>query len=188
MKNININRHQGFTIIELMITVTVVGILAAVAMPTLGEIVKNNRIATQTNNIVSALHYARSEAVNRGVNVIIEPLTAGTTWTSGWRVRIDGNNNCLGDLTNLATCFTDAEDIIVRNYDALNGSNLTTGTVAKIIYKPDGQAQTYAANNSVATPRTLTLRANECTGEHKRLINIQLSGSVWLDQNDRSCS
>jgi len=168
MKNININRHQGFTIIELMITVTVVGILAAVALPAFGDLVKNNRLAAQANSITTSLHYARGEAVNRGLSVRIEPLVAGTDWSAGWLVRLDGNND--GD-------FDDAEDIVLRNFEGLKSSNLNTDQ-NQIVYSPNGQA-------SVAT--TLTLLADECTKEHKRVLNVKLSGMIWLDPDDRDC-
>jgi type IV fimbrial biogenesis protein FimT len=169
MKNIKTNQQQGFTILELMIAVTIAGILAVIAIPSFGDLVKNNRIATQANAIVSSLHYARGEAANRGLQVRLEPIVAGTNWTAGWLVRVDGNND--GDFNDVA------DDIVLRNYEALKSSSLTSGTNT-LIFQANGQAS--AAN-------TFTLLAEDCTGEHKRVIYVRLSGLVWLDQNDRDC-
>lgn len=163
-----IKGQDGFTLLELMITVTLLGILAAIALPSFGDLVKSNRITTQANSVVASLHYARNETVNRGVDVRIEPVVTGTDWSAGWRVRIDGNND--GD-------FSDAEDIIIRNYEAVNSSTLTN-TVSQIVYSPNGQ---------VNAASTLTLLANECNGDYKRVIKVKLSGLIWLDPDDRSC-
>ena len=156
--------QSGISLLETMATLAILGILTAVAMPSFKDLVKNNRIATQANAIVSSMHYARGETVTRGVSIRVEPLVAGTDWTLGWQVRVDGNND---------NDFADAEDVVIRNYDGIQGSTLTT-TQGTVVYNPAGD--TAAAN-------TLTLRANECTGEHQRIINVSLSGLVSISSN-----
>ncbi len=163
-------KHIGFTLIELMVAVAVVGVVVAIGMPSFGELLKNNRMATQANAIIASLQQARSETINRGASVRIEPLVAGTDWSAGWQLRIDGSNPSDND-------FVDAEDIVIRNYEGLKQSTLTSD-VNNIIYLPDG---------SVSAAAVLTLTANECTREHKRIISIKLSGFVWLDPNNRTC-
>ena len=163
-------KHIGFTLIELMVAVAVVGVVVAIGMPSFGELLKNNRMVTQANTIIASLHQARSETINRGISVRIEPLVAGTDWSAGWQLRIDGSNPSDND-------FVDTEDIVIRSYEALKQSTLTS-TVTNIIYLPDG---------SVSAAAVLTLIADKCTREHKRVISIKLSGFIWLDPNDRTC-
>lgn len=163
-------KHIGFTLIELMVAVAVVGVVVAIGMPSFGELLKNNRMVTQANTIIASLHQARSETINRGISVRIEPLVAGTDWSAGWQLRIDGSNPSDND-------FDDDVDIVIRSYEALKQSTLTS-TVDNIIYLPDG---------SVSAAAVLTLIANECTRDHKRIISIKLSGFIWLDPNDRTC-
>ena len=163
-------KHIGFTLIELMVAVAVVGVVVAIGMPSFGELLKNNRMVTQANTIIASLHQARSETINRGISVRIEPLVAGTDWSAGWQLRIDGSNPSDND-------FDDDVDIVIRSYEALKQSTLTS-TVDNIIYLPDG---------SVSAAAVLTLTANECTREHKRIISIKLSGFIWLDPNDKTC-
>ncbi|MCH7696734.1 MAG: GspH/FimT family pseudopilin [Proteobacteria bacterium] len=163
-------KHIGFTLIELMVAVAVVGVVVAIGMPSFGELLKNNRMVTQANTIIASLHQARSETINRGISVRIEPLVAGTDWSAGWQLRIDGSNPSDND-------FDDDVDIVIRSYEALKQSTLTS-TVDNIIYLPDG---------SVSAAAVLTLIANECTREHKRIISIKLSGFIWLDPNDKTC-
>lgn len=159
MKNINLNKNKGFTLLELMAVVTIVGILATIGLPALGELVKSNRISTQANSILTAMHQARSEAVNRGVDIRIEPMVAGTDWSSGWQVVIDSN------------------DEVLRTYDAVASSSLTS-TQSTVVYNPNG---------TVDNATTFTLLADECTGDYKRVVYVSMSGLPYLDQDDKAC-
>ena len=88
--------NQGFTLIELMVTMTVAAILAAIAVPAFNSFVLNNRDANQINSLVSSFNYARSEAVKRNTSfgVAVCPSGDGATcnapaagWSAGWIVR-----------------------------------------------------------------------------------------------------
>jgi len=79
---------RGFTLIELMVTISILGVFALIALPSLQELFKNNRIATQTNDVVSLLAFARAEAMRRGARVAICPSSDASTCdtSSGWGV------------------------------------------------------------------------------------------------------
>ena len=70
-------RGLGFTLIELMITVTIVGILAAAGMPAFSSFVAGQRIKTASFDVMSTLMLARSEALKRNANVTIAPVMVG---------------------------------------------------------------------------------------------------------------
>ena len=86
-------RHPqtGFTLVELMVTITVLAVLLGVGVPSFQATIQGNRITTAANDLVAALQYARSEAVRRGVNVTVcssnDQATCSGTWTDGWVVR-----------------------------------------------------------------------------------------------------
>jgi type IV fimbrial biogenesis protein FimT len=75
----NRQTQRGFTLIELLTTVTVMGVLLGIGVPGLGELMTTNRIASQTNEFVSTLNLARSEAVKYSTQVVVrrESTTAG---------------------------------------------------------------------------------------------------------------
>ena len=159
--------QRGFSLLEMMTALAVIAVLVAVGLPSFEYVTKTNRISSQSNLIVGAFQYARSEAVNRGVNVRVEPIVSGTDWTNGFQVRIDGNDD---------NDFDDAEDVIIRNFDGIKSATLTSAEDTTIYY-PAGD---------VDNVNTLTLRASQCNGDFQRIINITLSGMVSLS-NNKSC-
>ena len=75
----------GFTLSELMVTITVLIILAFIAVPNYNSFVANQRIKTASFDVMSAMVLARSEALKRNTNVTVTPTT-GSDWASGWSV------------------------------------------------------------------------------------------------------
>jgi len=91
-------KHSAFTLIELMVTIAIAGVLLAIAIPGFGVMISNNRLTTQANDFVAAASFARSEAIKRGAPVTIcrsnngSTCGTGTGWESGWIVFADRLN------------------------------------------------------------------------------------------------
>jgi type IV fimbrial biogenesis protein FimT len=81
-------RLKGFTLVELMITLAVAFIIAAVAAPAFKNIVLSQRIKTASFDVNAALTLTRSEAVKRNTSVTMQ-ATDGD-WAKGWSISADG--------------------------------------------------------------------------------------------------
>lgn len=83
---------KGFTLIEVVVTVLVVGVLASIAGPAFNSMITGTRLSGELNQLVGALNVARSEAQKRGTTVSVCPgtaLTCTTNWSAGWIVLLE---------------------------------------------------------------------------------------------------
>ncbi len=85
-----IQRNSGFTLLEALITVAVLSILVALAVPSFKEMMDRNAVTSAANSLLSSVLMARSEAVKREQRVVI--ARQGSDWKS-WQVFTDANNN-----------------------------------------------------------------------------------------------
>lgn len=93
-------RKQGFTIIELMVTLSVAAIILSVGVPGFQSIVQDNRLTSELNRLEGDLHLARMESIKRNEFVTICKRNAAGTdcvnsggWEQGWLVFEDPNRN-----------------------------------------------------------------------------------------------
>ncbi len=90
----NAKLTSGFTLIELMITITVGAILLGLAVPNFRALIKNNRMTTQANMFIGDLNLARRQASKEGFNTVITATNAGNInneFGPGWTIWIDRN-------------------------------------------------------------------------------------------------
>ncbi len=104
-------RCNGFTLIELMVTVSVVAVLLAIGVPSFARLISANRIATQTNEFVGALNLARSEAIRRSDGVSIRSTAGTIDFAGGWKIFKDP------DLDGVIAATAD----VLRESSGLNG-------------------------------------------------------------------
>ncbi|MBI3562269.1 MAG: GspH/FimT family pseudopilin [Gammaproteobacteria bacterium] len=108
-------KQRAFTLVELMVTLAVFGILAVAAIPAYNGYVRSNRLITDTNAFVGALNFARSEAIKRNAPVSVCKSSDGATclnnnsnWNTGWLVFVNNDND--------SPAQVDAGEEIVRVY------------------------------------------------------------------------
>jgi type IV fimbrial biogenesis protein FimT len=81
-------RARGLTLIELITTLAVVGISLTLLVPTWSGLVDRSRVTTTANQLLTALRYARNEAINRGRMVSLCPSEDGKSCSGnpfGWQ-------------------------------------------------------------------------------------------------------
>lgn len=81
-------RAGGFTLVEALIVLSILGILLSAALPAFAEFGRGQRIRSASFDMVGDLLLARSEAIKRSSQVTV--AGQGAAWTDGWIVRVDG--------------------------------------------------------------------------------------------------
>ena len=190
----------GFTIIELMVTVAIVGIIASIAVPSFSRLIQTNRLVTRTNNFVAVLNSARSEAIRVGGAVTVrstdaagDPVNGTQLFNLGWvAFRDNSGSGANGTL--------DVGEVILRKADSGAGTTtlqtvLRTGTAPSFVYTAD----TSSSNRMFVTfdyKGALFNRAGAVffricdpsdTTISGRILSVGLSGRIALDSNTAAC-
>lgn len=122
---------NGFTIAEALITVTILGILATIAVPAFAQLWRSQQLDSSTQMMLRSLALARQEAIKRGRSLTLANNAA--TWSRGWRLFQDDNNNG----------HYDPDELLLRTFPALpEGISLTGNTNVRsyIRYTSSGRA------------------------------------------------
>ncbi|MFJ4145417.1 GspH/FimT family pseudopilin [Pseudomonas sp. NPDC089734] len=147
---------KGFSLVELLVTISVVGIVAAIAIPSFTSTIQSNKVDTELNDLQHALNYARLEAINRGVTVRIAP-TSGTAWNTELQVYLASD--------------TGSSPTVFRKVAAMSsGGTLTATNVTGIEFNNLGGLSTPASAVAMTYTR----------GSTTKIMNICLTGRIIL--------
>jgi len=142
-------KETGFTLIELMMVLALMAIVSAYAVPSMTQIIKNNRLTTQTNLFISAMQLARSEAIKRGESITVS--ATGGIWNDGWTVQT-------------------ATPATIKTFGAVPKAVTIASTGTFVSY-------TYDSQGLVDHADTLTV-CDDRTAETGRLISLTITGRV----------
>ena len=130
--------QKGFTLLELIIIIAILGLTMAFAAPGLSDMIKNNRISGNSNDFVAALQFAKAEAASRVNPVTVckrnaagSACVADGDWQQGWIVfsDIDGD------------AAVDGDDEVLMRHEALHAAITFGGTAGVdtfVTYRPSG--------------------------------------------------
>lgn len=172
-------KAPGFTLIEVVVTLSIAVILVSLAAPGFQQMIANNRAAALSNEIVRALNLARSEAVTRGVRVTVcksdkvdtdtPECNTSASWQNGWVIFTDLSGN--GEVDTSDTVLRVGQPMI------LNGSIDAGSKIENYIsFLPDGQPRVGAMVGNA----TLTI----CVDSVQRRIKINTMGRIKIEKGD----
>jgi type IV fimbrial biogenesis protein FimT len=143
---------RGFTLVELMIVIAIVGVLAVIAQPSFTRILAKQRTRSAASAVQLSLVKARSEAVKRNAAVTLAPLT-GIDWNTGWQVK--------------------AGAVVLDNTDPVKGVTISGG--------PDSIAYTGAGRISGGTSPSFLVTSTAVSTE-QRCVSADPSGRPYIKE------
>ena len=168
LRAMNTRRQRGFNLIELMLGITVLAIVLGFGVPSFITMIRDNRLVSQSNDLLTALNYARSEALKRGFRVSVCPgsataCTGGTDWNAGILVFTDDDGTA-GTI--------DGADAPIQSWPASTSGFVAGGgsSPASITFLPNG-AQAAAQ---------IDIYKSGCTGQNMRRFNVALTGRIGM--------
>lgn len=176
-----VQKPGGFTLIELIIALTVGSILMAIAIPNFGSFVRNNRLITETNTLVGHINTARSEAIKRNRSVVLcrsedpaaeEPECGGAdkTWTNGWLMYVNDTGSLAFEADGTAP-----DDILLKR-GVPGGKNINLKSDADfnnyLVFKPNG-----TLDETAVASMAICYETDASTG---RRVDVALSGRASL--------
>ena len=171
-------KFKAFTLVELMVTLAVFGIIVVMGVPSLTAYTRSNRIVTETNSFVGSINFARSEAVKRRGNVSLCQSSDGATctdsgWQAGWIVFVNTDNDDPAQVD-------DGEEIL-RIYGAItNNSTLAASDTFST-------SLTYNAKGYASALGEFILCDSSGTGSARK-VEVNRIGRVKLIKGGGSCT
>lgn len=130
---------KGFTLIELIVVLSIAAILFAVGVPSFAGLIQDVRLSSATSDFFAAINLARTEAVQRGARVDMMPAGDRGDWADGWVVFVDRNLNRKPD---------GGEAIFIHGPPAGGmriTADLSDSTVQYLAYSGAGRTRTHAS-------------------------------------------
>lgn len=186
-------RPKGFTLVELMVCVAVLGVVVSLAAPSFAETIAANRLTTQTEALRGALSLARAEAVRRAQPVTLRSNDA-ETYSKGWSVFPDADAN------GAASSATDTADGLPLQVTAAFKGNGKTSRVtrsagaAPFAYSAatgsDRIRVTFNSRGAVSSGDATFFRVCDSANSavKGRIVQVNAVGKISLDATSVSCS
>jgi type IV fimbrial biogenesis protein FimT len=171
----------GFTMVEMLSTIFIIGVLTAVAVPSFKFVTNSNRISAEANGLLGDLQFARAEAIKEGQTVTVCVSTNGTScaagninWNDGWIVFEDANGNKI----------VDANEAVLRYQPQFTSSDTfdANNALAAVTFNREGFAL------GVTAGTLITLHTAPVNAQYTRCLSVNIVGQLLVERAGGACT
>jgi type IV fimbrial biogenesis protein FimT len=171
---------RGFTLVELLVTLSVLAVLLAIAVPSFQGTITSSQLTSRTNELVSALNLARSEAIRRGARVTLCKSSSGTAcidtgnWEQGWIAFVDTTRSG-------TSASVDSGETVLLVQQAVSGTTVIKGStnlVNYVSFGADGRPRTLAGTFTSGTLRACSTSAALTNSNRARDVELSTVGRL----------
>lgn len=178
----------GFTLLELMVTISILAILLGIAVPSFQDSTRRGEISSQAGAVTSAVNIAKSEAIKRAQNVSICPkkdnaCSGDTDWSTGWIVFTD-NSGFTGDF--------DGTDVVLQSSQeppagmtvttrAMDSADKEISEVSSITFTSTGELTNFPGG---MTYLQVQVSKSGCGDNEMRQISVRSNGRIAVSRTD----
>ena len=159
-KNIQSKKNRGFTLVELMVTIAVVAIISAIALPSMSNFIVKMRVDNQITELQRLLLTARNNAINTEQNTSVCPLSGNVCAT---------NNNWHGEIGVISA------DGVIKEKSAIQTGDKLQFEHSNIVYTPSGQLNGNSSGTFSYCPSGFP--------ENSRAIDVSISGRTYISSD-----
>lgn len=134
-------QQRGFTLVELMVVVALVGVLSMIAAPSFSTFIASQRVRSASYELSNAIVFSRSEAIKRNADVTVTPVDATAGWRAGWSV----------------TAVQGADTVTLATQASFASLNITPAPAVALVFSRSGRpsaSQSFEVSSSTASSAT----------------------------------
>ncbi|MDR1351172.1 MAG: GspH/FimT family protein [Zoogloeaceae bacterium] len=176
-------KMRGFTLLELMIILMLIAVFAAFAVPAFKHRMERTKVEASTDELLTALRFARGEAITRGTEVSLAPKVAAAPLDDGWNVETQNFGGA---------------SVLLREHNALNGVKVCTGANVcgqeiEFTFTPRGSMKVKVAGTQgtsvtlLVRPEIYNVAGNASSCGAGLLLDVNAQGHARISE-DSACT
>ncbi len=171
MNRIAVNR--GFTLIELMVTVSLAAVLMVLAVPSMQEMLATQRVRGAASELLITAQETRSAALKYNRRAVARPVDASLGWQGGWTIYIDNNVNAT---------YESGTDTLVISHEALTGDAVIAKSSGGNLNNFFAYQGTGFLDSSISGSANATWEISSPKTNRRRCLIIERSGRARVQE------